>query len=156
MGNNDQPGRRARRTASGNKMKLSDFVAHLPDTAKKGAREDTLQIWFCIYSHISTHGQADRYDESLQSAISSAVRYISDSNLQRQLKRMADLGLIAGHRTIARYTALGKAMLPFGGLFFDNSNHPAGAFTTYTLPGMAPVYSNAEDADAEEAARPRR
>ena len=92
-----------------------------------------------IFTYITKQGQTDRFDLSLIKLISGSNGiFISEATVQRHLKRMCEIGLLEGHRMIAKPDIFGRF---FKGLT-TNYGPPAGAFMRYTLPGMIPTLEN--------------
>lgn len=127
-------------------MTLSDFIDHVPASVLSRATNRTLETWHCIYCHVTEHGQTDRFDRDLEKIIEARIgKWLSETTLQRHLRRMAAARLLEKHRVVVRYTEFGKSWLPFGRRMFRDDALSAGAFIRYTLPGMKPTLDIKED-----------
>jgi hypothetical protein len=131
-------------------MNLSQFVERLPKRNGRGISAKSSKIWFFIHAYVCRCGQVDRYDAGLRKELSDLNgKWLSDLTIKKYLRDMEIVGLLQAHQIKVKYTKIGKAMLPFGGLFnILEDGPPPGAFTRYTLPGMQPtLYLNNADSE---------
>src|SRR3974377_279538 len=79
-------------------MEHDDFLQRIPVAQQAKCRQGTVDLWFHMYSYIEKNGYADTADDE------DFVRYVrqhkslTTSSIAANLRKMADCGLIVGHR----------------------------------------------------------